>query len=180
MGTTVSGHPARRPGSPYLSTGTVPDTSIRITTDSSCLPLFLALLRRLDKHVKELGRDTWSFCYRPIRTGSALSDHCGWAVDVYASGVGANTMTAPSRMPAEIAHGMSRVLNDFVTPDGRYVFGWGQRRSEPGVSFRGPMYARLADPMHVFVAPGIGRDDLRATRKAMRIGKDGRHYGANG
>lgn len=178
MGSTVSGHPGRPAGSLHLRTGTVPDTGIRITTDRAALPLFLAVLRRLHRHVKPLGKDTWSFCWRPIRTGHALSDHAGWAVDVWASGVGANTMTAPSHMPADVARGVSRILEDFRTPDGRRVFGWGQRRGEPGVTYSGPMYSRLADPMHIFVAPGISGDDLRATRRRMGIGRDGRQTGA--
>jgi hypothetical protein len=87
MSKTVSGHDAIKSwGSPLLRAARIPGTSISLRTRRSALPLFLHLAARLNTEARPLNpRDTWSFNYRPIRTGSAVSDHAGYAIDCWSS-----------------------------------------------------------------------------------------------
>jgi hypothetical protein len=176
MTTTVSGHPAIKSwSSPMLAARPIPGTRINIRTRKSCLPLFLHLAARLNKEVRRLNpRDTWSYNFRPIRMGqSAVSDHAGYGVDLWSSTTGAHVW--PSRMPAADARKISRILEDYKTPDGRYVFGWGASRLAPGVVFKGFTHRTQAgnDPMHFIIARGITTADLMATRRAMKIKLNG-------
>jgi hypothetical protein len=172
---TVSGHDAIKLwGDPRLAARRIPGTTISLRTRRSCLPLFLNLAARLNREARKLDpKDVWSFNFRPIRTGSAVSDHAGYAIDCWASSVGA--MTWPSRMPADLARTVGRILEDYKTPDGRYVFLWGASSLAPGVDYKGPTHRtqRGNDPMHFAIAPGISNADLMRTRKAMRLGLDG-------
>jgi len=175
MSKTVSGHDAIKSwGSPLLRAARIPGTSISLRTRRSALPLFLHLAARLNTEARPLNpRDTWSFNYRPIRTGSAVSDHAGYAIDCWSSSVGA--MTWPSKMPARLAKKIGRILEDYKTPDGRYVFLWGAASIAPGVDYKGPTHRtqRGNDPMHFAIARGITNQDLMRTRKAMRLRLDG-------
>jgi hypothetical protein len=175
MSKTVSGHDAIKSwGSPLLAARKIPGTNITLRTRRSALPLFLHLAARLNTEVKPLSpRDTWSFNYRPIRLGQAVSDHAGYAIDCWASGIGA--MTWPSKMPAKIAKQIGRVLEDYMTPDGRYIFLWGASSLAPGVDYKGPTHRtqRGNDPMHFAIARGVTNQDLMRTRKAMRLRLDG-------
>jgi hypothetical protein len=111
MTTTVSGHPAIKSwSSPMLAARPIPGTRINIRTRKSCLPLFLHLAARLNKEVRRLNpRDTWSYNFRPIRMGqSAVSDHAGYAIDLWSSTTGATRGRAvcqqqtPARSPASL------------------------------------------------------------------------------
>lgn len=174
MPSTISGHDALPYGSLRLRRAPVPTVKgITLTTARSALPLFLNLAKRCHHQVRPLStKDTWSHAYRPPRAGSGYSDHAGWAIDLWASTIGADTGTGPTNMTRSQAEAMSRILTRYVTPDGRLVFGWGTRASNPGVNYP-HTYQRLSDPMHVFVRPGITAADLIATRKALGIGRDG-------
>jgi hypothetical protein len=175
MSKTVSGHDAIKSwGDPRLAARPIPGTKINLRTRRSALPIFLHLFARLNREVRPLNpKDTWSFNYRPIRLGQAVSDHAGYACDAWSSSVGA--MTWPSKMPAKLAKQIGRVLEDYKTPDGRYVFLWGAARIAPGVDYKGPTHRteRGNDPMHFAIAPGITNRDLMRTRKAMRLRLDG-------
>lgn len=176
MNKTVSGHNAIKSwGSPLLRAARIPGTKISIRTRRSCLPLFLHLAARLDQCVRQLSnRDTWSFNYRPIRMGQrAVSDHAGYAIDCWSSNIGAHTW--PSRMPARLATRISRILEDYRTPDGRFVFLWGASSQAPGVNYAGPTHRTQKgnDPMHFAIAPGITTRDLMQTRRAMRLRLNG-------
>lgn len=176
MSKTVSGHDAIKSwGSPLLRAARIPGTKISIRTRRSCLPLFLHLAARLDQDVRQLSnRDTWSFNYRPIRMGQrAVSDHAGYAIDCWSSNIGAHTW--PSRMPARLATKISRILEDYRTPDGRFVFLWGASSQAPGVNYAGPTHRTQKgnDPMHFAIAPGITTRDLIQTRRAMRLRLNG-------
>lgn len=175
MTKTVSGHDAVKSwASPLLAARKVPGTRITLRTRRSCLPLFLHLFARLNREVRALSpKDTWSFNYRPIRLGSAVSDHAGYACDAWSSSVGA--MTWPSRMPEAMARKIGRILEDYKTPDGRFVFLWGAARIAPGVDYAGPTHrtARGNDPMHFAVAPGVSTQDLMATRRMMGLKLNG-------
>ena len=176
MSNTVSGHPAIKSwGSPLLAARRIPGTKISLRTRRSALPLFLHLAARLNTEARPLNpRDTWSFNYRPIRMGqSAVSDHAGYAIDCWSSSVGAHTW--PSRMPARLARKIGRILEDYRTPDGRYIFLWGASSQAPGVDYKGPTHRTQKgnDPMHFAIAPGITNADLMRTRKAMGLRLDG-------
>ncbi len=175
MTKTVSGHDAIKTwGDPRLRAARIPGTTISLRTRRSCLPIFLHLFARLDREARRLSpRDTWSYNYRAIRTGSAVSDHAGYACDAWSSTVGA--MTWPSRMPADLARKIGRILEDYKTPDGRYIFMWGAASIAPGVDYKGPTHRtqRGNDPMHFAIARGITNADLMRTRKAMRLKLDG-------
>jgi hypothetical protein len=173
---TVSGHQAIKSwSSPLLRAARIPGTSISLRTRRSCLPLFLHLAARLNKEVRPLSsRDTWSYNNRPIRMGGGVtSDHAGYAIDAWSGGIGAHTW--PSKMPANLAGKISRILEDYKTPSGRYIFLWGAASIAPGVSYKGPTHRTKKgnDPMHFAIAKGITNADLAATRKAMKIKLDG-------
>lgn len=176
MSRTVSGHPAIKSwGSPLLRAARIPGTRISIRTRRSCLPLFLHLAARLNSEARPLNpRDTWSFNYRPIRMGqSAVSDHAGYAIDCWSSSVGAHTW--PSKMPAKLARTIGNILEDYKTPDGRFIFLWGASSQAPGVRYAGPTHRtqRGNDPMHFAIARGITTRDLMQTRRAMRLRLNG-------
>lgn len=175
MTKTVSGHEAIKSwGSPLLAARKIPGTNISLRTRRAALPLFLNLFARLNEEARPLSpKDTWSFNYRPIRLGSAVSDHSGYACDAWASSVGA--MRWPSKMPAKLARKIGRILEDYKTPDGRFVFLWGASSLAPGVDYAGPTHRtqRGNDPMHFAIARGITTQDLMRTRRAMRLKADG-------
>lgn len=176
MSKTVSGHTAITSwGSPLLAARKVPGTKITLRTRKAALPLFLHLAARLNDEVQALSvKDTWSFNYRPIRMGGgSISDHAGYAIDCWSSTMGAHTY--PSKMPAKSARKISAILEEYKTPDGRHVFGWGAASICPGVVYTGKTYHTKAgnDPMHFFIAPGIGVRDLMKVRKVMKLKLDG-------
>lgn len=175
MSKTVSGHDAiKNWGDPRLASRQIPGTRISLRTRRSALPLFLNLFARLNREARELSpRDTWSFNYRPIRLGQATSDHAGYACDAWSSTVG--QMRWPSKMPAKLAREIGRILEDYRTPDGRYIFLWGASRQAPGVDYKGPTHQSQKgnDPMHFAIARGITNQDLMRTRKAMGLKSDG-------
>lgn len=175
MTQTVSGHEAIKSwSSPLLAAREIPGTKISLRTRRSCLPLFLNLAARLDKEVEPLSkRNTWSFNYRAIRMGDAVSDHAGYAIDCWSDGIGSHTW--PSKMPVAKAKKISKILQDYKTADGRYVFLWGASELAPGVVYKGPHYKTQAgnDPMHFAVAPGITTSDLMKVRKALGVQLNG-------
>lgn len=186
MPNTLSGHTARLPGSPYLRRKPVISPNANgfwITADRAALPLLLDLARKLSNKVQPLNvKNCWSYNYRPPAMGSGVSDHAGWAIDLWSgtvpgpggNGIGAHTW--PSRMPVDKARVIARVLEKYRTADGRHVFGWGIAKPAPGgLFYSGPTYNKTTsnDPMHFFIAPGITRKDLREARKRMGIRRDG-------
>jgi len=177
MSKTVSGHDAIKSwSSPLLAARPIPGTKISLRTRRSCLPLFLHLAARLNKEVRPLSsRDTWSYNNRPIRMGGGVtSDHAGYAIDLWSSTIGAHVW--PSRMPEESARKISRILENYKTKDGRYVFLWGAASIAPGVTYKGPTHRTQKgnDPMHFAIAKGITNKDLMQVRKSMGIRLDGR------
>jgi len=175
MSKTVSGHDAIKTwGSPLLAARRIPGLKISLRTRRSALPLFLHLAARLNEVRPLSPRDTWSYNYRPIRMGqSAVSDHAGYAIDCWSSSIGAHTW--PSKMPAKVAKQIGRILEDYRTADGRYVFLWGASSLAPGVDYKGPTHRTQKgnDPMHFAIARGIDNRDLMRVRKAMRLRLDG-------
>lgn len=175
MTQTVSGHEAIKSwSSPLLAAREIPGTKISLRTRRSCLPLFLNLAARLDKEVEPLSkRNTWSFNYRAIRMGDAVSDHAGYAIDCWSDGIGSHTW--PSKMPVGKAKKISKILEDYKTADGRYVFLWGASSLAPGVMYKGPTHNTQAgnDPMHFAVAKGITTSDLMKVRKALGVQLNG-------
>lgn len=175
MTQTISGHEAIKSwSSPLLAARKIPGTKITLRTRRSCLPVFLHLAARLDEEVRPLSiSDTWSYNYRPGRMTDVVSDHAGYAIDCWSSTIGAHTW--PSKMPATVAKKISRILEDYRTRDGRYVFLWGASSQAPGVVYSGPTHKTQKgnDPMHFAVARGISTKDLLAVRKEMGIRLDG-------
>lgn len=175
MSKTVSGHQAIKSwGSPLLRAARIPGTKISLRTRKSALPLFLHLAARLNNEVQALNpKDTWSFNYRPIRLGQSVSDHAGYAIDCWSSTIGRHTW--PSKMPAKKAREIGRILEDYTTADGRYVFLWGAASIAPGVDYKGPTHhtQRGNDPMHFAIAPGISTRDLMRVRRAMKLRLNG-------
>ena len=175
MTKTVSGHEAIKSwSSPMLSARMIPGTKISLRTRRCCLPLFLNLATRLNEEVKPLSkRNTWSFNYRAIRMGDAVSDHAGYAIDCWSDDIGAHTW--PSKMPAAKAKKISKLLEEYRTADGRYVFLWGASSIAPGVTYKGLTHNTKAgnDPMHFAIAKGISTKDLLQVRKAMGVQLDG-------
>jgi hypothetical protein len=175
MTLTVSGHEAIKSwSSPLLAARKIKGTKITLRTHRSCLPLFLHLAARLNDEVKPLSvTDTWSYNYRDIRMGAAVSDHAGYAIDCWSSTIGAHRW--PSKMPAKSAREISKILEDYRTKDGRYVFLWGASSLAAGVNYAGPTHKTQKgnDPMHFAVARGISTKDLMAVRKQMGIRLDG-------
>lgn len=175
MSKTVSGHDAIKSwSSPLLAARVIPGTRISLRTRRSCLPLFLHLAARLNEEVKPLSkRNTWSYNYRAIRMGAAVSDHAGYAIDCWSDDIGAHTW--PSKMPAVRARKISKILEDYKTPDGRYVFLWGAASIAPGVIYNGLTHKTKAgnDPMHFAIARGISNRDLIRVRKVMKLRLDG-------
>jgi len=172
---TVSGHNAIKSwSSSLLAARKIPGTKISLRTRRSCLPLFLHLARRLDKEVKTLSkRNTWSYNYRAIRMGKAVSDHAGYAIDCWSDDIGAHRW--PSKMPKGKAKKISKILEDYKTPDGRYIFLWGASSQAPGVDYAGRTHRTQAgnDPMHFAIARGISTRDLMKTRKKMKLRLNG-------
>jgi len=151
----------------------VPGRPVTIITHRAYTRLFLRLLVLLDQVEPLLVRNTWSFNYRPPRSGGGVSDHAGYAIDAWSDGIGMHTW--PSRMPANKALAISRILENFRTVDGRHIFGWGACNKAAGVIYTGKTYTKTEfnDPMHFFIAPGVSPlDAIRAARK-MRIRQDG-------
>lgn len=178
MASTISGHQAiTTSSSPLLRRAYVPGRPIWILTRRAYTPLFLRLMVLLDQVEPLKMRNTWSFNYRPPRMGSGVSDHAGYAIDCWSDGIGMHTW--PSRMPRDKALQISRILDNFRTKDGRYVFGWGISKQSPGMTYGGPTYTRTEsnDPMHFFIAPGITVRDALSVRRSMRIKRDGRIRG---
>jgi hypothetical protein len=128
----------------------------------------------LNEEVKPLSkRNTWSYNYREIRMGDAVSDHAGYAIDCWSDDIGAHTF--PSKMPATKARKISKILEEYRTKDGRYVFLWGASSIAPGVTYKGLTHKTKAgnDPMHFAIARGITTKDLMQVRKAMAVRLDG-------
>lgn len=185
MTATVDGYPGRPPGSPFLATRPVPSAEAHgwsITADRAWLPFLLDYARWASRHVQPLNRgNCWSYSWRAIRTGSALSAHAGWAIDLWSGtvsgpgGRGIGAMTWPSAMPEDTARKISKRLEQYRTLDGRHLFLWGACNTAPGVIYTGPTYhyPQYHDPMHYALAPGIARDELREARKRLGIRRDG-------
>jgi hypothetical protein len=172
---TVSGHDAIRTwGDPRLAARQIPGTKISLRTRRSCLPVFLHLAAQLNGLRPLSARDTWSWNFRPIRMGGGVtSDHAGYAIDCWSSTVGAHTW--PSKMPANLAKRIGRVLEQYRTADGRYIFLWGASSLAPGVDYKGPTHRTQKgnDPMHFAIAKGITNADLMAVRRRMKLKLDG-------
>jgi hypothetical protein len=170
---TISGHAViRTSADPRLTKRYVPGRPIWIRVRRPYAPLFLRLAVLLDQVEPLKVSNTWSFNYRPARLGEGTSDHCGYAIDCWSDGIGMQTW--PSRMPKTKAAAISKLLKQFTTADGRYVFGWGITEISPGVDY--PITYRQAknnDPMHFFIAPGITGKDAAEVAKRLRIASDG-------
>jgi hypothetical protein len=78
-------------------------------------------------------------------------------------------------MPATKARKISKILEEYRTKDGRYVFLWGASSIAPGVTYKGLTHKTKAgnDPMHFAIAKGITTKDLMQVRKAMGVRLDG-------
>lgn len=176
MAKTISGHTAiTSSSSPLLVKRWVPGRPIWIKVHRAYAPLFLRLMVLLDQVEPLRQRNTWSYNYREPRMGSGVSDHAGYAIDCWSDGIGMHTW--PSRMPVRQAHAIAGILERFKTADGRHIFGWGISKQAPGGKlYTGPTYSKQEsnDPMHFFIAPGIGIWDAWRTCRRMAIRKDGR------
>ena len=171
MPDTLSGHEAiTSPADRRLAVGKVPGRPITFRTRAAYLPLFLRLGVLLDQVIQLHRDDSWSYAYRQARMGSGVSDHAGYAVDVWTSREGATGW--PTRMTAAQAKQIARILETFQTSDGRHVFGWG---AVSAGGYTGPHYTRTAnsDPMHFYIAPGITVRDAVNVRRRMGIRTDG-------
>ena len=173
MSKTISGHEAIRPVDLRLRTRLVPGRPIKFRTHYLALPLFLRLGVLLDGVIELRTYDTWSYAYRKPRTdefGAQYSDHAGWAIDVWTSRQG--RVGFPGTMTKRQAAIISQRLKQFVTTDGRYVFGWGVSDKVPGVEYP-DTYHRINDPMHFFINPEIQMKDLKQVRASLNIALDG-------
>jgi hypothetical protein len=79
-------------------------------------------------------------------------------------------------MPAKKARDISKILEDYKTKDGKYIFLWGASDQAPGVKYSGPTYhsTKYNDPMHFAIAPGVTTKDLMKVRRSMRLKLSGR------
>jgi hypothetical protein len=173
MGETLSGHDAIRATDPRLRTHFVPGRPIKFKMHYAALPLFLRLGVLLDGVIALRTYDTYSYAYRKPRTdefGAKYSDHAGWAIDVWTSRQG--RVGFPGTLTKRQAEMISQRLKQFITDDGRYVFGWGVSDKIPGVDYP-DTYHRINDPMHFFINPGIRVKDLKLVRASLNIALDG-------
>lgn len=158
MPTTLSGHDAIRfQGSPYLRKAYVPGRPIWIRVHRAYAPLFLRLLVLLDQIEQLRPTDTWSYNYRKARMANGVSDHAGYAVDIWTTRDGA----AGKRPSKELAAQVEAILAKFTTPNGRQIFGWGGR------------YTNTPDVMHFFINPTITPKDAAEVAQRLGIRPDG-------
>lgn len=135
---------------------TVPNR--RFTTVEVAAPLFKYLIRRFHHEVDPLTggvMDEWSYNYRPIRTGSALSCHASaTAVDLDATQfpMGRQNMTRAQR--AKVHQILGATFKQFR---------WGG-------DFRMP----YCDEMHFELAPGTNKVSVRSAITRMGLYPDGR------
>ena len=158
MATTISGHTALRSIDPRLAKRYVPGRPVWFKTHRAYLPLFLRLGVLLDQTIPLRVSDTWSHNYRETRiTRGKISDHAGYAIDVWSSREGAQ-----GRPPSPgLRKAVHDILDVFTTADGRRVFQWGGD------------YKNVPDVMHFNVAPGITTKDAAAVIKRLRLLSDG-------
>jgi hypothetical protein len=136
----------------------VPGRPIWFKTHRAYLPLFLRLGVLLDQVEPLKVGDTWSYAYRaPRLSGQGVSDHAGYAIDVWTTRSGAQGRRPTAAFKAKVM----KVLDQFVTSDGRQVFGWGG------------LYKNVPDAMHFFVNPGISPKDAAAVAKSLKVASDG-------
>lgn len=131
MSTSLNGWPGVATSGPALRRIAIPGTHKSVTTEATCAPLFAAFLAEVNVHVVPLDIgpvDGWE--YRQARAADGLSNHAsGTAVDVHYS-------TTDPKWPAWPADNkrhctdaqikaMHSLLDKYVDPQGRRVFGWG-------------------------------------------------------
>ena len=158
MARTISGHPALRSLDPRLAKRYVPGRPVWFKTHRAYLPLFLRLGVLLDQIAPLSPADTWSYVYRQTRiTSGKISDHAGYAIDVWSSRQG----TLGRRPTPALRATVEKILDQFKTSDGRLgVEGGGDYRNVP-------------DPMHFNIAPGITTRDALEAAKRLRLRSDG-------
>ena len=158
MAKTISGHTALRNIDPRLAKRYVPGRPVWFRTHRAYLPLFLRLGVLLDQVERLSVRDTWSYNYRQTRiTSGKISDHAGYAVDVWSSREGQLGRRPSAALRAKV----EPILDTFKTADGRRVFQWGGD------------YRNVPDTMHFNIAPGITTKDAAAVIKRLRLKSDG-------
>jgi hypothetical protein len=135
----------------------------RFTTVEVAAPLFKYLIRRFHYEVDPLTGgvfDEWSYNYRPIRTGSALSCHASaTAVDLDAT-----------QFPMGRAN-MTRIQRAKV----KQILGSTFRQFRWGGDFRMP----YTDEMHFELAPGTNKVSVRSAIARMGLHPDGRQLHPN-
>jgi hypothetical protein len=109
---------------PRLTTATVPGTRKSVHLRREVMPVFLNLLARINKEVLPLNPGPLdSYEDRPARQGGGLSNHSsGTAIDFRYDVLLADNRTHMT--PAQ-RRTMQRILDDYKTPDGHRLFGWG-------------------------------------------------------
>lgn len=122
---SLNGWPAIRDWSdPRLTTATVPGTRRSVHLRKEVMPVFLNLLARINREVLPLNPGPLdSYEYRPARQGGGLSNHSsGTAIDFRYDVLLADNRT---HMTPTQRRTMQRILDDYKTPDGHRLFGWG-------------------------------------------------------
>lgn len=169
---TVGGWPTiEKPYDSRLAVGKVPGTNLSIRMRKEVLPVFLAFLAEVNKKVIPLKNgplDGWT--YRKARAVDAFSQHAGGV----ATDMRYDILKADRKIHmTDTQHkAMHKLLDKYVTSNGKRVFGWGGDWT-PG---------KFADEMHVEAiqnwSPGSqGKnatvDDFRNVQKRLRIRNDG-------
>lgn len=84
MATALNGWTVLSPSSRLLATGTVPGTSVKLTTRRACLPLFLAIAYDYNDWIRPLkAACTGGYAYRQSNGSAGWSTHAaGAAIDI--------------------------------------------------------------------------------------------------
>lgn len=172
MNTTLSGWPTlNNPDwdDPRLGKLRVPGTAVHFYGRKDISPYFVAFIADFHKMIRPLREqaDCDGYDARPARNGQGrASDHYGGcAVDLLASGVGAqgsqNRAFWVSKQPQVVS-----LLKKYK------LLYWGGDSTIGSGIYRG-QYSRLIDPMHWYAKPGSTPADFRAEIARMRIKPDG-------
>ena len=175
MPNTICGLPVVTPGSPLLATAPIPGCPTRrLTLHKDVLPLFLAIAADYHRTIAPLDVgtwDEWSYDYRPARTSSSWSNHCGYAMDLNASQEGARGtawttwwLTAKRNLKAQRLRRKYKVVNWGA---------WTKIADDPHTAQIEGWDAAYADAMHWELKRGTSIADVQAVIKKLGIQPDG-------
>lgn len=172
---TICGLPVVPPGSPLLATAPIPGCPTRrLTLHKDVLPLFLAIAADYHRTIAPLDQgtwDEWSYDYRPARTSSSWSNHCGYAIDLNASQEGQRgTSWAGWWRDKQRNVKAWRIRRRYKIVNWG---GWAEYADDPHTAQREGWEAAWSDPMHWELKAGTTLADVQAVIKKLGIQPDG-------